>query len=41
MKSKDYTQYLTKDDKLNVSFTQNRGKIIHFSVNYSSLIKSR
>ena len=41
MKSKDYTQYLTKEDKLNVSFTQNRGKISRFSVNYSSLIDGR
>ena len=41
MKSKDYTQYLTKEDKINVSFTQNRGKISNFSVNYSSLINGR
>ena len=41
MKSKNYTQYLTKEDKLNVSFTQNYGKISRFSVNYSSLIKGR
>lgn len=41
MKSKDYTQYLTKEDKLDISFTQNRGKISNFSVNYSSLVNGR
>lgn len=41
MKSKNYTQPLTEEDKLNISFTENRGKISKFSVNYSSLINGR
>ncbi|MDO8659387.1 MAG: hypothetical protein Q7K54_02185 [Candidatus Parcubacteria bacterium] len=41
MKSKNYTQFLTKEDKLDINFTQNRGRINCFSVNYSSLISGR
>ena len=41
MKSKNYTQYLTEEDKLDISFKENRGKIIKFSVNYSALINER
>lgn len=41
MKLKNYTQYLTDEDKLDVSFTESHGKISKFSVNYSALINSR
>ena len=41
MENKKYTQFLTDEDKLDVSFTQTRGKIISFRVNYSALINRR
>ena len=41
MENKKYTQFLTDEDKLSISFIQSRGKIISFSVNYSARIKNR
>lgn len=38
MKKIEYSQKITDEDRLDVSFTQNKGKISKFSINYSSLI---
>ncbi len=38
MEKKKYSQFLTNEDKLNISFTQNKGQILEFSVNYSAEI---
>ena len=41
MTQKDYVQYLTEDDRIHVSFTKERGKILRFSVNYSTIVGQR
>lgn len=41
MKNSRYRQLLTPLDKLDISFTKNRGKILQFAVNYSALINGR
>jgi hypothetical protein len=41
MKQIEYTQLLTDEDKLRIEFTQDRGKILKFVVQYYSLINSR
>ena len=41
MKKADYTQFLTEKDKVRISFTQDKGKILRFIVQYFALIKSR
>jgi len=41
MKEFNYNQYLTDEDRIHVSFTQNRGKILKFSINYSARISGR
>ncbi len=41
MKKAQYTQFLSDQDKLDIFFIQNRGKVSYFSVNYSALINSR
>lgn len=41
MKKKEYSQQLSDEDKLYISFTKDKGKIRNFCVNYSSLINGR
>ncbi len=41
MKKVDYIQALTEEDKVRISFTQDRGKILKFTVQYFALIKDR
>ena len=41
MKSVDYTQVLTEEDKIRISFIQNRGKVFKFIVQYYTLIKNK
>ncbi|MFA5261706.1 MAG: hypothetical protein WC450_10805 [Candidatus Omnitrophota bacterium] len=38
MKNKEYIQFLTDKDKLQVKFIENRGRILKFAVQYSALI---
>ena len=41
MEKRDYTYFLTPEDKVRIAFDQSRGTIRHFIVQYSSLIKGR
>lgn len=41
MENKEYTQFLTDKDKLKISFTQHRGKIVKFVVQYYAFIETR
>jgi len=41
MKTPDYSYPLTPEDKIRICFRENRGKIEHFIVQYSALIKGR
>lgn len=41
MAHKVYVQYLTEKDRIHVSFYENRGKILEFSVNYSAKIEDK
>lgn len=41
MEKKDYTEYISDTDKLRVRFTQDKGKILEFVVNYYALVGSR
>jgi hypothetical protein len=41
MKKKDYTQRVSDMDKIRVRFTQEKGKIIEFVVNYYALVEGR
>lgn len=41
MTHKEYTQYLTEEDRAHVSFDKERGRISSFSVNYSARIDGR
>lgn len=41
MKHTEYTQLLTNEDNLRIEFTQNRGKVLKFVVQYYGLINSR
>ncbi len=41
MEKKDYTQFISDADKLRIRFTQDRGKILEFVVNYYALINGR
>jgi len=38
MKNKNYVQFLTNVDRLQVEFVEDRGKILRFSVHYCALI---
>lgn len=41
MKKIDYIQLLTDEDRVKIKFTQHRGKILEFVIQYYSLINSR
>lgn len=41
MEQKEYIQLITRTDKIRVKFTQHRGKILEFAVNYYALIDGR
>lgn len=41
MKKVDYIQSLTEEDRIRISFTQDKGKITRFVVQYLALINSR
>lgn len=41
MKKVDYIQPLTEEDRVKISFTQDKGRILKFVVQYLALINSR